>query len=379
MTDDLVDRIYEAAFAPQNWLNVIEDLAKASGSTAGGILVLESDDAPRGMPLFRQGDIVGFLAAERLSEAMLNVAGFPSRPILRANRWFARRLQGYQGFIRSADVMTEEEMSGDPVQHALIAAGLNSETSLMTPTSNAEAVVVALFRRADESAHDEAAISALNVYGPHLSRASLISARLGLAWAERTVSALQAIGLPAAVLRGSGVVLATNEPFDQMHATFLPAAFGRITLVDKAAAAAFAEALESASTRRSDAVRSIPVAARDHAPAIIVHVIPIVRSAFDIFTGAEILVAATTIQANSSPPSPSLLTSLYNLTPAEARLAAALSSGQSLEAAAAAGQITVKSARTYLERIFAKTGTNRQSGLVALLRSVPPLAAVQEQ
>ncbi|MBN9552947.1 MAG: helix-turn-helix transcriptional regulator, partial [Alphaproteobacteria bacterium] len=86
-----------------------------------------------------------------------------------------------------------------------------------------------------------------------------------------------------------------------------------------------------------------------------------------------------TIQANSSPPSPSLLTSLYDLTPAEARLAAALSSGQSLEAAAAAGQITVKSARTYLERIFAKTGTNRQSGLVALLRSVPPLAAVQEQ
>ncbi|WP_181172148.1 MULTISPECIES: helix-turn-helix transcriptional regulator [unclassified Mesorhizobium] len=36
-------------------------------------------------------------------------------------------------------------------------------------------------------------------------------------------------------------------------------------------------------------------------------------------------------------------------------------------------KITVKTSRTYLERIFAKTGTHQQSQLVALLKSTEPL------
>jgi len=65
---------------------------------------------------------------------------------------------------------------------------------------------------------------------------------------------------------------------------------------------------------------------------------------------------------------------LFDLTPAEARLATALASGWSLKEAADGANITVKTGRTYLERIFAKTRTRQQSELVALLKSTEPLS-----
>ena len=65
---------------------------------------------------------------------------------------------------------------------------------------------------------------------------------------------------------------------------------------------------------------------------------------------------------------------LFGLTPAEARLAAGLVSGRSIKDIAASANITVKTGRTYLDRIFAKTGTRQQSELVALLKSTEPLS-----
>ena len=65
---------------------------------------------------------------------------------------------------------------------------------------------------------------------------------------------------------------------------------------------------------------------------------------------------------------------LFDLTSAEARLAAALASGRTLKEAAASSNITVKTCRTYLERIFSKTSTHQQSELVALLKSTEPLS-----
>ena len=57
----------------------------------------------------------------------------------------------------------------------------------------------------------------------------------------------------------------------------------------------------------------------------------------------------------------------YGLTPAEAKLAVQLANGGSLEEAAEYLGISIHTARTHLKAIFAKTGTRRQSELVAML------------
>jgi DNA-binding CsgD family transcriptional regulator len=55
------------------------------------------------------------------------------------------------------------------------------------------------------------------------------------------------------------------------------------------------------------------------------------------------------------------------LTPAEARLAVALTQGQTLEQAAERLAIRYETARTHLRRILEKTQTSRQADLMMLL------------
>ena len=64
---------------------------------------------------------------------------------------------------------------------------------------------------------------------------------------------------------------------------------------------------------------------------------------------------------------------LFDLTPTEARLAAALAGGLTLKDAAIHQGIRFSTARFYLHGIFRKTRTNQQSQLVALLKSTLPL------
>jgi DNA-binding CsgD family transcriptional regulator len=64
---------------------------------------------------------------------------------------------------------------------------------------------------------------------------------------------------------------------------------------------------------------------------------------------------------------PSILRTFYGLTPAEARFAALLLTGCSVQDASRALAITLNTARTHLKRIFDKTDTSRQADLIRLL------------
>jgi DNA-binding NarL/FixJ family response regulator len=73
-------------------------------------------------------------------------------------------------------------------------------------------------------------------------------------------------------------------------------------------------------------------------------------------------------------PSESLLRRLFDLTPAEARLAQALTCGDSLEEVAERLNVKMTTARTQLAAIFAKTHTSRQAQLVAILSRLAHLS-----
>lgn len=57
----------------------------------------------------------------------------------------------------------------------------------------------------------------------------------------------------------------------------------------------------------------------------------------------------------------------FNLTPAEARLAAALASGAWLQNYAQTSGVSINTVKTQLRMLFQKTGTSRQVDLVRLL------------
>jgi DNA-binding CsgD family transcriptional regulator len=167
----------------------------------------------------------------------------------------------------------------------------------------------------------------------------------------------------------TGRVLTTNDLFNAMPMTFLPSSHGGLAISDAEANRLFQGAVEAAKSQAEPLVRSIPIAAREDHGAVVVHVLPLRRAAHDIFSGGDLLIVATAVLATGSVPSPNILMGLFDLTPAEVKLAIALASGRTVQQAALDASITLSSARTYLDRIFRKTGTHQQSQLVALLKS----------
>ena len=69
--------------------------------------------------------------------------------------------------------------------------------------------------------------------------------------------------------------------------------------------------------------------------------------------------------------STAILASLYGLTPAEAKLVAALARGHSLERISSQIHVTLHTLRSHLKQIFRKTGTSRQPELVKLVLTGP--------
>ena len=67
------------------------------------------------------------------------------------------------------------------------------------------------------------------------------------------------------------------------------------------------------------------------------------------------------------------LMELFGLTAAEARLARALTTGESLDEYAVAQGVKMPTLRTQLSSIFQKTRTARQATLVALIMAIPVL------
>lgn len=105
---------------------------------------------------------------------------------------------------------------------------------------------------------------------------------------------------------------------------------------------------------------------REDRHPLIVEALPVAGLAADAF-GSPTAVLAITDVAHRPPVPEELLRTAFGLTPAEARLAARIAGGESLEDAAEALGIAKNTARNQLKAVLAKTGTARQGELVALL------------
>lgn len=360
MSDTLIDRIYEAAFVPERWRDVLDEIACHSGSETGALLIYRDEERPR------------WRASEKI-DAILG-------DYCTSDAWQRSELTPYMlavppaAFFYDADYFPTEVLERDFMREPLRALGLGNQLGALIAMPSGENVVLTFERRLGVARPSKRDMDMVNGLRPHLARAGMIAARLGLERAQATVSALSALGLPAAVLSSAGRLLATNHLFDDMDRLFLPVAFGSVAIAGASANKLFQQTIAAARSAREPVVRSIPVKAVDDRTATVIHVLPLRRSAQDIFSGADIIVAATEIGAGVNVPAPKILSALFDLTPAEARLATALAAGQSLTQIAHDMNIQFGSARTYLARVFVKTGTNQQSQLVALLRSFQPVA-----
>ncbi|MDR2877899.1 MAG: hypothetical protein LBV36_07675, partial [Chromatiales bacterium] len=278
-------------------------------------------------------------------------------------------------FVHVDDFLTPEEIARDPARIMLRQMGIGAHLCAVIAMPTGEQAMFVFQKWLKDGVYDRAEIDRLNQLRPHLERASLISSRLNVERAQATVSALERMGLPAAIVKHKGRLLAANSGFDALLDTlFIARAFGGVSLRDAGAEGLLQAAFEGTGRRdHAPLVASIPVAARADQPPHVVHLVPLRRSARDIFTGGELLLIVNQIDRHAGLPSNALVAALFDLSPAETRLALRLAAGVSLAQAGRECGLSNASARTYLARIFGKTGTHSQHQLVALLRSAGPL------
>ncbi|MCA0407306.1 MAG: LuxR C-terminal-related transcriptional regulator [Proteobacteria bacterium] len=357
---EIVDKIYEAAFAPEGWNPVLDGMAQMTGAASGVLFCFPSLTAP---PRYRASEVL-----------MPQVQRFVSGGFWRESvRTLVAFRDPFADFRLTRHGVPVEDLEDDITTQMLAEVGLGEEASTHVLLPTGEVVVIGVQKKLGDAPHNGEEIARLNALLPHLSRATLVAARLGLEIARSTVATLNALGLPAAIASSSGRVLASNALFDGMSETFLPVAFGGLAIADAQANALLQNVFRSTLTSDASLTQSIPVRAVGGRDPLVVHIIPIRRSARDIISGADLLIVATAIRAQGVAPSIAVLTALFDLTPAQARTAAALAEGASVGQIAANFQITEKTVRTYVERIFVKTGTQRLSQLLQLLRSAQPL------
>lgn len=356
MPDDLIDRIYEAAFRPECWTNALERIGARANSVSGLVVVFDE---------IKPVQYLGTPVIHDIIRAFCEVHWRDSRRASHTLKY------PFMGFVVLKDYFPPDLLDTDPCRANRLSAGLDSEASAAIPMPTGEMVVYSFDKWGRDGVHDRREIATLNAFYPHLARAGLMAARLGLERAAATTATLQMIGLPAAVLTRSGRVLSTNGLFDGLTSLFMPVAFGRLAIANISANRLFQQAVET-TAGAEPAVRSIPIPETHEHRACIVHLVPLRRSAHDVFPGGDLIVAVSALKRSTLVPSPAVLTGLFDLTPAEAKLASALAAGRSIKEASQAVGVTESSGRTYLARIFGKTGTHRQAELVALLAASHP-------
>ena len=354
---DVLDAVYEAALVPEAWPNALELIAKRTGSASGSLLVFPAvNQAPR----FKATDIT----REALEQHVTSDEWLHSRSAATAQALTSDA--DLLGFTYIRDFMTDDAVAADSVLKSLDQLGLDAQIGTLIPMMSGELTVVTFERWKAKGRHSNEEVEFLNAFRPHLARASLLAARLGLERARDMVSAMEALRLPAAVVTRNGYVMAVNTLFERHSHVFQSRAFGKIAISDANADGLLHMSIQEGLSGK-EVLRSIAVPKTDRGPASVLHVLPVRRSATEIFEGGEFLIVCADVYLGGNGPPIPLLKGLFDLTPAEARVAASLAAGQTVQEAAASSNIQVSTCRSYLERIFYKTGTRQQSQLVALL------------
>lgn len=354
MATDLIDRIYECAVVPELWPNVLDDLADLA-EARGGLLF-----SARKALFWTASDTVRDVFDEYVREGWFQ----------RCSRRICIMSHNDPSFFVEQDFWDEAQMSADPIYRDFFrprGLGWSAGTGLVLPTG--DNIVFSVERAFERGPVEPEMVDRLNALRPHLARSALITARLSLQRAAGATEALTALRLPAVLVDDQGRVIEANEMAEALSADLRIGAGNRFGLTDARADEQFRQALGRLEAAPDASPSTFPVRDATGRAKTVLHMLPIRRSAHDIFGRSFVLLMLTPV-ASERAPSVDLMRSLFDLTPQEARVARALATGRTLEEIAAEGGVAVTTVRSQLSRVMEKTGCARQAEVVALLAGV---------
>lgn len=357
MTDDLIDRIYESSFVPELWPGILDALSNIADARGGVLFAAHSR-------------VLNWTASANLADTFkVYVEDGWLRRCTRRACWLNH---ARPGFLVEHDIWKQEELESNPIyRDFLLPRGLGWSAGTALPMPTGDNIIFSLERDFAKGPVERERIGVLDSLRPHLARSALVSARLRLEHARGAADTLALIGLPAVVLDQDGAVMWANQLAEQLPDFVHWRTNNRMAFIDSAANALLGEAIREpgAGDGAERAVQSFPVRSGDGTSTRVAHVLPIRRTARDIFERCNTVVVLTPVTLSQAPPV-ELVRSLFDLTPAEARIARSLSAGETLDEIAETGGVSRNTVRTQLRGVMEKTGCTRQAELVSLLANL---------
>jgi DNA-binding CsgD family transcriptional regulator len=355
--EQLIDMIYEAAVLPDRWADVLNHLSDRFGAKGGVLFTSSLDD-------------VRWLGA---GESEQTFADWVAQGWAAKNDRVPRLLKmNYPGFITDWDLYSAEEIAASPMySEFLVPRGYIAAAGTAIQGATGDTLIFSVEGFPAEHQARQA-FPFMDSIRPHLARAAMLSSQLHLERARAAVTALELVGAPAAFVGDQGTLLAANPRFQTLLGKDILDYRKSLRFPDSKVDGLYRAALHKVRADRTG--RSIPMSSSETRTRGILHVVPICGSARDIFTsgGAILVVAGHSTTAGLSQ---ELLQGLFDLTPAEARLARALMQGLTPAGAARKFALSEGTIRSQLKALFAKTGQSRQSELVRMLASFIVLAS----
>lgn len=353
MIEPLIDRIYEAAAVPTLWTAVLTDINVLADGLFSSLVATTRTN----------WHTVTSAGGERLVSEYL-AEGWHERTD-RLQRLVAAR---HAGFIYHLDMYGDEDWMKQPFYTEFArprGIGWGGAASVI-PVPTGEMLFLDVEYRDGPERMDAETLRKLDVLRPHIPRAALFSTRLAFEKAQAATTALDIVGLPAGVLSRSMRLIAANRRLDAMVPSVIRDSKQRITLASPNADALLAATLAQNAASVPSAVGSVPVPATHEHPPYIIHIVPTRGAANDVFSNAAAVLVVTPV-VPSEVPTAEVLQGLFDLTPAEARVARGVGELQTLEAIAAEAGVSRETIRSQVRAVLTKTGMTRQGDLAALL------------
>ena len=355
--EPLCERIYEATVDAGTWPEVLDELARASNCAWAALLTRRSDAWI--------GWRVSPADAAAVDAYLRSDA--PQRSIT-TERLFAI---GHPGFVSDHEHFSEQERRSDGYFQWAEAHGFHHGAATGFQLNTGDLAVVQVMRRTGELPFNRLELHEIDRFRPHLARAAMLAARWKMERLRAATEALALVDIPAVVLSAECKVMAANSLAEALAEHLVWSAEGRLALADARATAKLRQQVFACANFGSAiSASSFPAWDMERKCAVVVHVVPLKGERRELFDGGLAL-AVFAPAGSPALPDAVLIRELFDLTAAEARVAAQLAAGRTVEEIARTHGVAESTVRSQTKSILHKVGAHRQAELAARLGSLP--------
>ncbi|QRM31159.1 helix-turn-helix transcriptional regulator [Microvirga sp. VF16] len=351
------DAFYEAAIVPELWGRAL-DLASAAWGADGGILLSYANSL---------GGLIHSDALEEFCTRFFD-EDWEARDV-RTQRGIPLARKGKE-IVTDADLVTADELRKLPLYSEFLpSVGFGWFAGTILMESGGANIALSLHRRAKREPFSKDDLSLLRHDLPHVRRAARLASKARLSYAEGLVDGLERFTCGAILIDWLGRVIRLNGRAEAYLGEHLQIVSSRLRSPEREANKALQD-LITACTRsmigEQDDGPNSALLHRANGLPFLLHSYPVARAACDIFQGARAILLITDPTEDRTL-ALTTVREIFQLTPAELRVASALLKGLDTQQIANENEVGTQTVRYHLKSIFAKTGTNHQAQLVSLL------------